>query len=98
MKGVPASLNALASTSTVVDIRHPPGICCNGNLAQFDETAAMEGKARHWRHSHARVKTTCRVVEPIFFNRDRTMKLSNQVAIGTGAGRNIGEEQCEKMD
>src|SRR6266853_767333 len=52
----------------------------------------MEGKARHWRHSHARVKTTCGVVEPLFFNRDRTMKLSNQVAIVTGAGRNIGEE------
>src|SRR6202030_923553 len=27
-----------------------------------------------------------------FFNRDRAMKLSNQVAIVTGAGRNIGEE------
>src|SRR6266849_8207873 len=35
MKGVPASLNAVASTSTVVDIRHPPGIRCNGSLEHF---------------------------------------------------------------
>src|SRR5215471_4258889 len=33
IKGVPASLNAVASTSTVVDIRHPPGICCGGKLS-----------------------------------------------------------------
>src|SRR6266853_1259440 len=144
MKGVPASLNAVASTSTVVDIRHPPGVCCDGNLAQFDKTAAIEGKehvernkrsalrrfiSKHGRrgrriemspgfrtgtaqcaaltapygppgsapfvaprNSAARAKTTRRVVEPLFFNRDRTMKLSNQVAIVTGAGRNIGEE------
>src|SRR5216684_5703165 len=64
MKGVPASLNALASTSTVVDIRHPPGICCDGNLAQFDETAAMEGKARHWQHFRARVRAGSDEVDP----------------------------------
>src|SRR5215471_4416034 len=46
MKGVPASLNADASTSTVVDIRRSPGICCGGNLAQFGEKRAGGMRAR----------------------------------------------------
>src|SRR6266852_4923771 len=37
MKGVPASLNADASTSTVVVITEPPGLCRTGYLAQFRE-------------------------------------------------------------
>ena len=33
MNGVPASLNACASISTVVVIAEPPGLCCKGYLA-----------------------------------------------------------------
>src|SRR5262249_36344313 len=51
----------------------------------------------HWRRFYARAKTTCRVAECALFNQGRTMKLSHQVAIVTGAGRNIGEEIAKTL-
>src|SRR6266853_4820156 len=79
MKGVPASLNALASTSTVVDIRHPPGICCDGNLAQFDETAAIEGKE----HVERNKRSTLRRFISKHGRRGRRIEMSPGFRTGT---------------